>query len=274
MISLVMPTYRHGGIDILSRSFAHNDSSDDYELVIVDDYPGRVERGTVPAYLREKNVKLGWYGKSKPKTYPETKGGLCNAWNTALMHCRGDYVLSFSDYCWLAPNWYWQWQWIIQNFPYHLVSGGAIVYTADKPKIKDDIVTWGDASARVIPSYPWVPTEWESFYCFASVSFYEACNGLDERADHCHCYPVSSQLSHAKQLKCPILIQSDITCHVVNHRSWDTQEETAPPGCGGEGMWRITHIRSIENEPDWTLPSPNKFNLAEERRKHCLEVSQ
>ena len=98
-----MCSYRPGGLDLFAQSFMMMDPKDEYEVVICDDYPGRVERGEAEKFLRSK-CNLGWYGKSWERNYP-TKGGLVRAWNTALSHCKGDYVVFVSDYSILYPTW-------------------------------------------------------------------------------------------------------------------------------------------------------------------------
>src|ERR1700684_126948 len=198
MISLVVLTYRPGGIDLIAHSVAR--TKGDWELVIVDDYPGRVKRNRVPGFLREMGIPLGWYGPSKPKCYPDAKGGLCNAWNTALCHVRGELVVMVSDYTLLPSGWLGQWErlrpsWLNKN----LISGGAGIFRVPKPNIVDDVYSGVDLGQMNFLE-PWVAWEWESFYAGYSLSFFLECGGMDERADHCHCWPVSSDVAHAKAL--------------------------------------------------------------------------
>lgn len=274
MISLCVPTMRPGGVDILAYSFDQL-WDDDYELVLVDDCPGRVERGEVPAFLRSKGVKLGWYGKSKPKSYPETKCGIANAMNTALFHARGDYLVWTSDYTWLPNCWVKQWRTVREKYgDRFLVSGGGILYECPKPQAPGDVHTWQPREVRYArPVAPWVPWEWETFYVGMPTEFLCEINGVDERADHCHCWPVSSKMRQAAQLmdgddtKYKLTVVPTVCAHIVDHRLWD-EDERAPGGCGGEGLWKITHLQSVPNEPDWVVPSPNPFDVREERRKH------
>lgn len=50
MISFVYLSNRPGSIDLLSLSF--HKQQGDYELVIVDGFPGRIERGVAIDFLR------------------------------------------------------------------------------------------------------------------------------------------------------------------------------------------------------------------------------
>lgn len=266
MLSLIVLTYRPGGIDQLAH-FLQASLSKDYELVVVDDYPGRVERGLARKHLEACGIPVGWYGGSKHKFYYGTKGGLCNATNTALLHARGDYYVFLSDYTTLPKNWIAQWNMVRKMYDEKrtLVAGSAIMYDSPKPERPDDVVTWSKPVA-IIPKWPWVASEFETFYYGAHPAFFDKINGLDERADHCHCWPVSSTVSQAKQLGYSLIVLPEVCCHMIDHRVWDNPDEPAPwgPLCG---MWRIDHSQSIEKEPKWTVPSPNPWQLSTERAK-------
>lgn len=269
MISLCVCTYRPGGLDVLVDSLVSTQpGKEPWELVVIDDHPGRVQRGEAEAYLRQ-NLPLGYYGHSKPKSYPNTKSGLCNAINTALMHCRGEYTVWVSDYTMLPPYWLRQWELMRQRHPgKNLISGAAIEYYAPPPDNLGDVTTWIQRPAFV-PIKPWVPFEFETFYVGMPLEFLLSINGYDERADHCHCWPVSSIVSQARQMDYKLLVDQEVCVHMIEHRGWDFECKTpAPSGCGGEGLWRITHAQSLPVEPIWEVPSPNPFDLKQERIRH------
>ncbi len=273
MISLIVLTYRPGGLDLLADSLVgtHKTTHTDWELVVIDDFPGRVQRGDAAKYLRDRGLPLGYYGHSKPKTYEDTKSGLCNASNTALIHARGDWTVWLSDYTMLPPYWLLQWEYHLDRIEGRkwMMSGSAIEYYAPKPAAPDDIKTW-QTPPQMVAKKPWVPLEFETFYYGAPIEFFEQINGLDERADHCHCWPVSSTIAQARLLGYELNVSQEVVCHMVDHRMWDDPEkrEEAPPGCGGEGLWRITHLQSTEQEPEWTVPSPNPLDLVAAREYH------
>lgn len=261
MISLIMLTYRPGGIDLFASSFT--DVKGDYEVIVVDDYPGRVGRGEAEKLLRSKNVPLTYYGGSKHKAYPDTKGGLVNAMNTGLLHAKGDYIVFVSDYTMLPPYWLQQWEKVRTFYGRDtLVSGTAIMYASPKPNLVDDVRTW-DGPSNLVPKWPWVPKEFETFYYGVESYFYSRIGGMDERADHCHCWQVSSVMAQAKKLGYRLEVQSELVCHMIDHRVWDNPEER----WGFDGLWKIGHLQSETAEPDWQVPSPNPYNFVEERRK-------
>src|ERR1700724_2438199 len=138
-------TYRPGGIDPLANSL-ESQTSKNFELVVVDDWPGRVERGKALEYLRSKGIAVTWYGVSKPRTYLDSPCGAANAINTAFIHVRSPLVCLVSDYSLISEN---STNLILANLMVDwlkgerfLVSGSAIVYSADCPKEFDDIRTW------------------------------------------------------------------------------------------------------------------------------------
>lgn len=280
MISLIVLTYRPGGMDLLADSLALTmPGKGSWELVLIDDCPGRVQRGLVPPYFRERGVPLGYYGYSKPKQFPDTKGSLVNAANTALMHACGDFLVWVSDYTLLPRYWLWQWEYFRElhrgDRPWSM-SGCAMEYFAPKPPDPEDIRTWPE----VLPVHQtygapllagkkcWVPQDFETFYYGAETELFLQMNGLDERADHCHCWPLSSFVAQMRMMGVSLLVNQELTCYMIDHRVWDDPQnrEPAPPGCGGEGMWRITELASVPEEPVWQVPSPNPFDLRVVRR--------
>lgn len=277
MISLIVLTYRPGGIDILADclSRTQNPKGIPWELVVIDDYPGRVERGVALKYLQAAKIPVGYYGVSKPKSYPQTKSGLANATNTALFHAKGDYLVFCSDYCFLRDAWLMLWEhWRkVLLATKTLLSGVAIEYDAPKPTgPPDDIKTWA-APAPITAKKPWVPRVFETFYYGAPLEFFLETNGLDERSDHCHCWPVTSTMAHAAKLGYSLEVRDDMVVDMIEHRSWDFEMVEKSPVVHDAGLWRIDEKQSMEKEPDWIIPAPNPFDLRYERRKVALDLT-
>ena len=286
MISLIILTYRPGGIDLLADMLARTIPSGPWELVVVDDWPGRVPMGLAQQYLLERGIPLGWYGGSKNKAYPETKGGLCNATNTGIIHAKGDCLVFVSDFTILPPHWLLIWEKHFKEIAGQkkMISGSAIMFDAPKPDLVDDVRTWDKLNpilyysnpysiyqfqdGKQVPlqaKWPWVPAEWETFYYGCPLDFWLEMNGLDERADHCHCWPVSSHIAQAKLSGWEMYIDPMTCVHMIDHRIWDSEMIEPSPWGPESGMWRIDHRTSLEKEPQWEVPSPNPFNLREMR---------
>lgn len=272
MISLVYLTYRPGGIDLLATSFA-KDEKRDYELIVIDDFPGRAGRGEAQKFLVDQGIKLGYYGGSKNKSYPNTKCGLANTVNTALIQAKGDFIVFLSDYSMLTIQWLEHWIILRGNINKKLskndkwlCSGGGIVYDTPKPLAPRDVLTWGKNNVpSPVPKWPWVPKEFETFYYGGPLAFFLTINGVDERSDHCISWSLESVVAQAKILEYDLIVEPQIVAHIIDHRVWDHKAEPSPWGI--DGMWRIADSRSLQNYPEWVVPSPNPFNLVEERKK-------
>ncbi len=133
MISLLVPTYRPGGIDMLAGSLKGQEG--DFEVVIVDDHPGRVERGEAAKHIRDQGIPLAWYGTSRPAN-EKRKCGLANAVNTGLEHCSGEFVVMLGDYVRIPPSAFLLWKYVLDKHQKTLISGVAIMYAAAEPKAR------------------------------------------------------------------------------------------------------------------------------------------
>ena len=83
-LSLIYLTYRPGGIDLLAQSLINQPLI--YELIVIDDFPGRPERGEAKKFLQSHGIPLRYYGPSKTKSLPDSPCGLANAMNRVAMH--------------------------------------------------------------------------------------------------------------------------------------------------------------------------------------------
>lgn len=267
VISLILTTYRPGGFDWFASSFnptqLKNDG-DDYEVVVVDDWPNRVGRGTVRKFLESKGVKVGWIGGSKPKSRP-TPLGLANAQNTGLIHARGEHVVFVSDYTLMMQIWLGQWKRCLEMYAGRkaLVSGSAIIHQAPPPELDDDVLTWQRPPTDIYAKWPWVPKVFETFYFVAPMRYFLEANGFDERSDFCFAWNVSSVIAQARLLGWELAVEQELSCYMIDHRNWPAR----PSPLGVESLWRIRgDVKWAEEEPKWQARSPNPFNLEELRR--------
>lgn len=100
-ISLIIPTYRPGGIDVLLGSLK-NQTMRDYELILVDDLYGWRQR-EVKEYAETLNVPL-IHVPGLPNKRTDKPFGLATAWNIGLRHAEGDYIMVGQDFLWLNPD--------------------------------------------------------------------------------------------------------------------------------------------------------------------------
>ncbi len=237
----------------------------EFELIVVDDFLGRPERGEAQRFLKQdKGLPLTWYGPSKQKSRPETRSGFCNAVNTGLIHANGEFVVFMSDYTFFRDPIAAFWQQVFyfakkDGEEKSIFNGVAIEYDAPKPDNPGDVFTY-HGPVGFMPKRPWVPSEAETFYLGGPVAFFEMINGMDERADHNITWNVEALLFQVKAAGWKFQIQHQMVMHMIDHRPWD--------GNFMEGQWRTCgYVASLEKKPEWQAYSPNLFNLAHLRQK-------
>ena len=263
-LSLIYLTYRPGGIDLLAESLQGQDSSL-YELLIVDDFPGRPERTVVREYAKEKNIPLAWHGPSKLKSRPETPCGLLNAMNTGAMYARADRIVFVHDFCYLRNNAIQQWgRSFLENGTKAVISGVARRQTALPPARMDDISIWEPGKLALANVYErleenWIPEVFENFYCGMHVNFLEECNGFDERADGDFAWMPWSIIDQIHLHRYRPVVDRELELIMVDHRQWQGGQQWHASRGGGEVKSRL--------EPGWVYWAPNNFCFKEERDK-------
>lgn len=260
-LSLVYLTYRPGGIDLLANSLAKQDCKD-YELIVIDDHPGRVERGEAARYIKDRDIPLKVFRGSKPKSHPDTLCGLVNAMNTGLLHAEGAHTVFLHDFAMLyedqVNNWIDSFKVTADTYGTDLlISGAAIVYEARKPDNEGDVTVW-DRPLQVVPKWPWAPSVFECFYFGGPTALFLDLNGFDERADHNIGWVIDSIVAQAKLRNVKLGVDAtNLVCHLIDHRVWDKLKHEEP-----FGRWKIKgEYRSLEHKPEWAVPSPNPFNI-------------
>lgn len=252
-LSVVYLSYRPGGIDLLGESLRGCTGS--WELIVVDDHPGRIGRGVATSYLRDDcGLPLTWHGESKPKI-ALSRGALANAMNTGAMRCSGSTVLFLHDYTlppstlvadWLAA--------IDRHGPKMMIHGVAIEMSAPKP-ITDDVKTWADKVVP-IPERPWVPAAFELFYLAVPMRFLELINGVDERGDHCGPTILNALTMQARLLGYDFIVDERLVLKMIDHRVWEEDKDAF------DGLWKIKGHASTEAEPLWRVPSKNQWRFS------------
>lgn len=274
-ISLVYMTYRPGGLDLLAESLYQQPPSL-YELILVDDFPGRVQRGLVTDHFLSRGIPLHWHGVSKPHSLPkERKNGLANAMNTGAAHARASHVIFISDYVWLPPGQVVQWIASIKSYqPNTLISGVGSVVTSEPPHCHGDISIWHGAGypgcARHIheETEEWIPRVFETFYYSHPMVLLERTNGIDE---WCDCGHISWSMQvvelqgrfHGYHL----VVDRRLRVIVVNHRLWKEANKE---------LWHAEEMSEKDTFIKHTFHtvSDNNYSFADLRQKCLAEDSQ
>jgi glycosyltransferase involved in cell wall biosynthesis len=99
MISIVVPTNRIGGLDVLFDSLERQ-TCRDFELVLVDNiHQYRAE--LVAERAKQYSFPVVHV---PPRENPFPKVCYCRTMNTGILHASGSALLYLCDYCWLAPD--------------------------------------------------------------------------------------------------------------------------------------------------------------------------
>ena len=102
-VSIILFTNRPGAIDMAFYSLAQQ-SSRDYELIVVDDSDGD-RRSSMIEFADSLNINLQHIIRSKRKTSAvSARGGEANAMNTGLLLARGHAAVFLNDFTWLPQN--------------------------------------------------------------------------------------------------------------------------------------------------------------------------
>ncbi len=259
-ISVIYISNRPGSIDLLCSSLATQEGNVDWELIVVDGYEGRVQRGKAEQYLRDHKLPIRYYGLPKAKLFSWSRTGFCNAMNTGLFHVTGDYVVFLHDYTRILETALRDWVLMFTQTGDHcLVHGVAINYETEPPEREDDIVTWNNPSPWR-PRDPWVPNPFEVGYWGGPITFFDRCNGIDERADFRADWALNCVMAQAACHGYKLHVDARLICHMVDHRVWHKGPHST------DSVWK-TWLEGGQDipEPVWTYWSANSFHLAYER---------
>lgn len=252
MISIVYCTYRPGGFDLLASGLA---GQGEYELVVVDDYPGR----DVTGYLLEKGVHLGYYGPSKPHCYPDQyRTAFFNACNTGLMRSKGDIVFFCQDYTWLPKGTIRHWAELFEE-PKVVVVCGAVIKECRGPETLGDVTIWNGDVTRVIEDgravETWMPASFDVRCAGYSREYLLEANGFDERND-CHDSAYLTNIPwQISSLGYHIRVDRDWPLVMCRHDNWSSDR-----------LWHASRtIPAGHDEMKWDtkkdVRSPNCFSL-------------
>lgn len=257
-LSVVYLTIRPGGIDLLAESL--RTQIPNYELIVVDGYPGRVRRGKAQEYLLERGVNLTHYVEPKPKSFPKTVTNFANAMNTGAMLASSGYVITLHDFSYLPPGSMAQWEVSRQEAPRRcLLSGIGLVRESPEPDKEEDISVWdGEPLSNLLyETEEWVPGEFELFYSGYPMEFLEVINGFDERADKVHMnWTYLSVVEQARIQKYTLKVDRRLRSFMANHRKWPGEQKTWYPASMTEPPRHLAR---------WFTVSPNPFDFSARR---------
>lgn len=269
-ITVIFFTNRPGCIDLMASALAAQQWDKDkftWELVVVDGYPGRVDRGHAEVYVVSLGVPLRSYVPPKSKTFPWSRTGFANAMNTGLLLAGGTHVVFLHDYTSLPSDALERWYAAFTDYPNHLITGIAQEIQAPKPESPEDVMTWTDGDATMRAGRMWIPDDFEVGYWGGPISFFDDGNGIDERADFCSHYALHAVKAQAKLLGYNLLVDHSLLCYMIDHREWDEGPWSSPVN----SQWRMKGVYSdVPQEPVWGAWAANPYCLKSERMKNAV----
>ena len=152
-ISVVLPTIRPRGLNITFSGLSKQTlPRDEFETVIIDDYPPRTQTAVLQSAERYgiKNVK--WM-RSKPSHWRVNAPIAC-ARNTGLIHAEGELIVFLDDYSWVKPQYLSNHWMVYSKFQSHSLIGPVIsvTYSENPPEDLSKLEWRGDDTRkRLIP---------------------------------------------------------------------------------------------------------------------------
>lgn len=122
-ISIITPTNRYGGLDIIFNSLVKQTfDKEDYELIIIDDYITNRKNEYI-SYAKHFGVPNIVYLRSK-QNYWRSNGLIANARNTGLIYAKGELIVFLDDYTAFPPKFLEEHWRIYKEGKYTLIGGG------------------------------------------------------------------------------------------------------------------------------------------------------
>lgn len=256
IFSLVYITNKPGGFDLLVESLK-TQPSDLYELIVVDNWGDRPQRGTVPEYISRNKIPLRAY--TTPSLPPGAKNetGVARAYNTGIVWTTTNNVVIMQDLSWFYPGWAKDW---MVSFSSHeenaMICGTASLRIANSPFDYGDITLWpGEMPCwhLIGPEIElWTPHFFEMMHTRFPIRFFEQVNGFDERKSSEAMGEV--MFAQAQRLGYEKYVDKKIRIGMIDHKQWG-------------GIWDTRYDRKTTPEPEVDiLPvSPNPYCLKDIR---------
>ncbi len=259
-VSLIYPSHRLGGIDLLAAWLGRQEPAIDYELIVVDGNPVRARCGRVAPYLRKAGVNVTWCGEPKQRTFPQSSIGYANAVNTGLMRAEGTHFVVIHDFMVVPAPSLELWA---EAFRDDGLTCGTRSWcdSALGNQGVDECKTW-EGPSEIVPSAREAASGFDTGFWGGPIALMEDCNGLDERSDFCHGWALADLKAKASILNWKLRQSPSITYHAIDHSRWGMGPLLDP-----YTVYHSTGMPDVRYEFRWTGWSANPFQLRGKRRK-------
>lgn len=221
-VSVIYLTYRPGGYDILAAGLTQQ-THDNIELIIVDDYPGRREK--VQEYLESQDIYASYIGPSKKKCFPEIAFNDSNAHNTGIMMSTGDILVILTDYTYLHEDTIERFVNKIQDEPKACVSAVANIWAVQPADLTDPISIfkkhWDGTAIENggTSNGQWRPQKFEVFCSAFPWAIIRDTNGFPEKYDALSSRQPES-IYFFEDVGAHLIVDPGNIVDVIDHRNW------------------------------------------------------
>lgn len=166
-ISVITPTIRPDGVDIIKKCLKRQDF-EDYEWIVASPFPYT----EADLWLKDPPKREGDFWR------------LCGAWNQAYAHAKGELIVNIQDKIWFPHDTLSRFWFHYQNNPKALVGALGHQYEGYDEYGKPLNVVWTDPRWRGDISFqPVPPSEMEMTMCSIPKQAILDCGGIDEEYD-------------------------------------------------------------------------------------------
>jgi glycosyltransferase involved in cell wall biosynthesis len=230
MISVITPSVRPDGLDIIKKCLKRQDF-DDYEWIVASPF----EYKDCDLWLQD------------PPKEPDDFWGLCKAWNQAYAHAKGDLIVNIQDKIYFPHDTLSRFWFHYQNNPKALIGAIGHQYSDVDETGKPVNVVWNDPRWRVDISFQDVPpSEMEMTMCSIPRQALWDCGGIDEEYDKCNGAQEKEMCFRLRELGYKFYLDHTIEYRAIKHGrltdDWDEvyRNKTTPIF--------IRHMAELENK--------------------------
>lgn len=247
MISVITPTVRPDGLEIVRKCLKRQDF-EDWEWIIVSPVPWAVCNETRDGFGME-NYEFskptnGYFGDSYTSVWDDGRGSgdvlitqdppkekddfwtLCKGWNKAYARARGELIVNIQDLIWFPPDTLSKFWTHYQLNSKRLVGALGHQYSNVDENGKPQNIMWTDPRWKSDISFEKVsPSEMEMTMCSIPKQALLDCGGIDEEYDKANGAQEKEMCFRLRELGYEMYLDHSIEYRAIHHerltKDWD-----------------------------------------------------